>query len=361
MNKEITLYSLAINYIIKNKIQPEKAFDLAFRKLTLDNSRRKLYEEFLKILRSYYYYSNIYQDVDEIVVNSLKENKIDLPLWVKERLSYLKLNDYSALFNRNVWIRINTLKTTVEETIKSLKLKGFEMERDEFPFLFKLLKSKERVSNTEEFKEGKIIVQDKASVKVVEILNPKPYEKILEIGSAPGMKTSLIQQITNNKSYVIAVDISKKRLYTQKALMQRLGVENVELLLADGENIPIRNVDKILIDAPCSNSGTINADPSVFMRITKQDVIRLSRLQRNILQEAFRLKKPVVYSTCSLFPEEGEKVIEKYSNYLVKINNDPSHYGYIRSKVWLRVMRFYPHIHGSEGFFIAKLDFSKTN
>ena len=363
MDKRIDLYVTAIKLIMKEKIQPEKAFDLAYKKLKIRESREKIYEQFLHVLQYFYYNYELYQDegIEEAVIHSLDEGKIDLPQWVKERLSYLRLKDFSLLFKKYTWIRVNTLKAKVSEIVEPLRKKGFELEKDEYEFLYKVLRAPYRISKTEEFKYGKIVLQDKASIKVVEVLDPKPGEKILEVGSAPGMKTSMIQQLTGNKAYVISVDISEKRIKMQRNIMKKLGVENVELILADGKKLPIKHVDKILIDAPCSNSGTLASDPSVFLRLNKRDIIRLSTLQKEILEEASKLGKPVVYATCSLFPEEGEKVIEKYADFLVKINekNDPTHYGYFKSKVWLRVLRFYPHIHGTQGFFIAKLDFSK--
>jgi len=362
VDKRIDLYVTAVKLIMREKIQPEKAFDLSYKKLKIKGSREELYHQFIRVLQHFYYNYELYHDegIEEVVLHSFNGSKVDLPQWVKERLSYLRLNDLSLLFKKDMWIRINTLKTDISSVINSLIEKGFEIEKDEYDYLYKVVKVPYRISRTEEFQSGKIVVQDKASVKVVEVLDPKPGEKILEIGSAPGMKTSLIQQLTENKAYVIALDVSEKRIRVQKELMEKLGVRNVELVLADGEKIPIKEVDKVLIDAPCSNSGTLNADPSVFLRLSKSEVIKLSRLQREILKEASKLGKPVVYSTCSLFPEEGEKVVEKYADFLVKINNnDPTNYGYFRSKVWLRVLRFYPHIHGTEGFFIAKLDFSK--
>ena len=364
MDKRIQLYTTAIKLIMKEKIQPERAFDLAYKKLKINGSREELYNQFLQVLQHFYYNYELYQDegIEEAVLHSLNESKVDLPQWVKERLSYLRLKDFSLLFKKDAWIRVNTLKAKISEVIDSLREKGFELEKDEYDYLYKVIRAPYRISRTEEFQSGKIVIQDKASVKVVEVLNPKSGEKILEIGSAPGMKTSLIQQLAENKAYVIAVDISEKRINVQKELMRKLSVENVELVLADGEKLPIKHVDKILIDAPCSNSGTLASDPSVFLRLSKSDVIRLSRIQREVLKETSELGKPVVYSTCSLFPEEGEKVVEKYSDFLVKINNnDPTHYGYFKSKVWLRVLRFYPHIHGTQGFFIAKLDFSMRN
>lgn len=362
MVNRIRLYVTAIDVLLKGKVSPEKAFNIACKKLGIFNSRDELYKEFLRILRNFYYNSELYGDegLESIVIYSLKYDNITLPKWVRERISYLRLKDFSPLFKKSRWIRVNTLKANTQEVISSLEGKGFKLVRDYYDFLFKVLYHPYSISKTDEFKSGKVVMQDKASIEVVRVLDPKPGERILEVGSAPGMKTSLIQQLTQNKAYVIALDISEKRIKVQKELMERLGVDNVELLLGDGENLPIREVDKVLIDAPCSNSGTLNTDPSIFLRLSKGDVIRLSKIQRKILEEAYKLRKLTVYSTCSMFPDEGEKVVEKFANFLVKINDDPSHYGSFRSRVWLRVMRFYPHLHGTEGFFIAKLDFSKS-
>ena len=356
------LYAKAIKLIITHKISPEKAFDLAYKSLKMRGDRRELYSNFLRILTKYYFGRYLFpdRDIEEIVkLIEDKELPFKAPEWAEIRLKKVTgVKTLDELLKKDTWVRINTLKADIESTIKSLKEKGVIVERDTFDFLYRVIKSEKRISELDEFRDGKIIIQDKASVYPVIFLDPKPGERILEIGSAPGIKTSLIQQLTNNKAYVIAVDISEKRILVQKQLMKRLGVENVELINGDGKNIPVRDADKILIDAPCTNSGTLASDPSVFLRLTKSEMLKLSRLQNEILEEAKRLRKPTVFSTCSLFPEEGEKIAERYEKYLVPIKVDETTYGYKRSKVWMRVVRFYPNIHHTDGFFISKFNFS---
>jgi 16S rRNA (cytosine967-C5)-methyltransferase len=355
------LFALAIKIIIAKKTSPERAFDLAFKKLKCKGDRKELFQEFLKVVKGFYYASFVYPErsVEELVKIAEREDlPFKPPLWAEERLKAVTgLEDLTPLTLKQQWIRVNTLKADIEEVVSKLKRKGVELVNDSFPFLFRVVKSSVRISDLEEFKKGEIVIQDKASIYPVIFLNPKPNERILEVGSAPGMKTSLIQQLTNNSSYVIALDVSWKRLKLQRELMKRLGVENVDLLNADGANLPVKNVDKVLIDAPCSNSGTITSDPSLFLRLTKRDLLRLVRIQREILEETKKLGKPTVFSTCSLFPEEGEYLVEKYEKWLVPIYLSETNYGYKKSKVWMRVVRFYPNVHGTEGFFIAKFEF----
>ncbi|EZQ06575.1 MULTISPECIES: RsmB/NOP family class I SAM-dependent RNA methyltransferase [Acidianus] len=337
---------------------PEKSFDSAFKLYPCGN-RREQYEEFLAYLKKYICLKGIYPgyEISE-VLEKADDNcylSFSLPNWIYSRLfALLGKEGIKGLFKRKRWIRINTLKVDINSVKTSLLTQGISLLPTEFSFLFEVDK---RVSYTDQFKGGLVIPQDKSSVIAVSFLDPREGERILEIGSAPGVKTSLIQQITRNRSYVIAIDISEKRIRTQKELMILWGVENVDLIVADGLHLPIRKVDKVFIDAPCSNSGTLNVDPSVLLRIEKKDILRLFSIQKAILRETQRLKTKVVYTTCSLFPEEGEKVVEEFEDYLVPIKNC-GHEGYRKSRVWLRVFRTYPHIDESEGFFIAKLDFS---
>ncbi|BCU71077.1 RsmB/NOP family class I SAM-dependent RNA methyltransferase [Stygiolobus caldivivus] len=361
---EELLYAKAIRLIIEKKTSPEKAFDLAYKSLKIRGDRKALYQKFLEILKKYYYGTYIFPDrgIEEIVrlVNNEEENvPFKLPSWAETRLKKVcGVSSLNELLNKETWIRVNTLKTDIGSVINTLKDKKVMVEKDSFDFLYRVIETKIRISDLEEFKEGKIVIQDKASIYPVIFLDPKPGEKILEIGSAPGMKTSLIQQLTDNRAYVVAVDISERRIKLQQQLMAKLSVENVELINGDGSHIPIREADKVLIDAPCSNSGTIASDPSIFLRLNKSEMLRLSRLQNKILKEAMRLKKTTVFSTCSLFPEEGERLAEKYEKYLVPIRLNKTNFGYKRSRVWMRVVRFYPNIHHTEGFFISKFNFS---
>lgn len=355
------LFTTALLLLLRKKLSLERAFDYSFKRYG-NGDRKILFEKFKEFVKKYLYVKNVYPEYDLNQIYDLDIPEIDpvltIPDWAFDRLySLLGVEGLKEIYNKKKWVRVNTLKSDINHVLKSLREKGYECKNTEIPFLF-VLDSEKRISDSEEFKNGYILPQDRASVLCVLFLDPKPKEIILEIGSAPGIKTSLIQQLTNNQAYLISIDISEDRILTQKDLLKKLGVGNVELVLADGLHLPIRKANKVLIDAPCSNSGTISADPSIFLRLTKRELLKLSRLQRGILKEASKLHALTIYTTCSLFPEEGEKVVERYEKYLVKLPNQ-NHEGYRKSKVWLRVYRTYPHKDFSEGFFIAKLDFSK--
>ncbi|QKR01093.1 RsmB/NOP family class I SAM-dependent RNA methyltransferase [Metallosphaera tengchongensis] len=348
----------AVQYVIGGS-PPEVAFKRAVSDLS--RSVPGCYDVFLEVLRHLPCVWKKYPLLDlgssEAISKALEcKEEVCLPNWIYQRLiRLLGEQGIRNLHRRRKWVRINTLKIDEEEAVNLMTRKGYSFERDkDFPYLLEWRTP--HVISTPEYSSGVLIPHDKATSYVVQVLDPKPGEIVLELGGSPGVKTSLIQQMTRNSSFVISVDISAKRLELQRQLMKKWGVENVQLVNADGAKMWVRRVHKVLIDAPCTNSGTINADPSLPIRLRKRELLNLVRIQERILSEAIKLGVPVVYSTCSLFPEEGELQVERYSRYLVKIAEDPSFLGYRRSKVWLRVMRTYPHVHYTEGFFIAKLN-----
>jgi tRNA and rRNA cytosine-C5-methylases len=356
------LFADAIFLIMKKNLSPERAFDIAFKKY-MQGNRKELYREFIEYIKKYLYERNVYPGISprEVDMTINPDPMLSFPKWIFERLyALLGEEGIKGIYNHKTWARVNELKANVNDVIRLLESEGYKVKRTEINFLLEIDSTDKRISDSTAFKEGLLIPQDKSSVLAVMILDPKPYEKILEIGSAPGVKSSLIQQLTRNKSFLISIDISEKRIMQQKKLMEKWGVHNVELIVADALHLPIRKADKVFIDAPCSNSGTINVDPSVVLRLNKRKLHELSSIQIGILREASKLKTQVVYITCSLFPEEGEKVVEKFERNLVRIPNE-GHEGYKKSRVWLRVFRTYPHKDFSEGFFIAKLDFSSPH
>ncbi|WP_236753326.1 RsmB/NOP family class I SAM-dependent RNA methyltransferase [Acidianus sp. HS-5] len=353
------LFADALFLIMKKSLSPERAFDIAFKKY-MQGNRKELYKEFLEYIKKYLYARNVYPGISprEVDMSINPDPMLSFPKWIFERLyALLGEEGIKGIYNHKIWVRVNELKASTDAVIKSLDSEGYKAKRTEIEFLLEIENTDKRVSESAAFKEGLLVPQDKSSVLAVLTLDPKPYDKILEIGSAPGVKSSLIQQLTKDKSYLISIDISENRIIQQKKLMRKWDVSNVELIVADALHLPIRKIDKVFIDAPCSNSGTINVDPSVILRLNKRKINELSSIQVGILREVSKLKTQVVYITCSLFPEEGEKVVERFERNLVNLPNK-GHEGYKKSRVWLRVFRTYPHKDFSEGFFIAKLDFS---
>ena len=322
----------AFELVVKNKLSPEKAFKRAVREL----NRKGDLEAFRKFLRDYYFLSTAYpgRNFKELFALSRSgEYPFTPPRWVEERAKR------KLVYRKDYWIRVNTLKATVQEVGNALRELGIEFEVDkEYPFFLKV-KDRPKLSNTRLFRQGKALPQDKSSAYVVKALDPKPEELIFDIGSAPGMKASLIQQVRANKGEVVALDISEIRVREERKLLKLLGVEGVELVIGDGMHLPFRKLTKVLVDAPCSNSGTYVEDPSVFLRVTPRDVRKFSMIQVRILSEVMRYKpEKVVYSVCSIFPDEGEKVVEKTKN------------GYSESH-----FRLYPDRDGTDGFFISEM------
>jgi 16S rRNA (cytosine967-C5)-methyltransferase len=259
-----------------------------------------------------------------------------------------------------VWLRVNTLKTSIEEAVQKLEKEGTEVKQDQdFPEVFRLQETENPLPLTPVFKDRSIIIQDKASVAVVYALDPKPGEHILDACAAPGMKTSLISQKMRNTGLITAVDNNQARLNKMKELLEISGVENVEYQLADSRKISGEEYDRILVDAPCTSSGVIQSSPEVKWRLNQKQVSMYASIQKDILKNTLNLLKKngtLVFSTCSIFPEEGEQVIdtikEKVTLIEPKIPGCEGYKGYTFSP---KIKRFFPHKHGTQGFFICQM------
>lgn len=174
--------------------------------------------------------------------------------------------------------------------------------------------------------EGRVFIQNAASWLPVLALEPQAGELILDVCAAPGGKTSHIAAITNNQAQIVANDNSRPRLAKLQANLTRLGVKNVELTLFDATQLARklhgRQFDKILLDAPCSGEGMMQLDRDKdFTTWSVAHIKRLQQLQRRILLQAWQLLRPggtLVYSTCTMAPEENEAVVA----YLLRNKDD---------------------------------------
>jgi 16S rRNA (cytosine967-C5)-methyltransferase len=159
------------------------------------------------------------------------------------------------------------------------------------------------------FAAGHFTVQDETSMKVAPMLDPKPGERILDLCAAPGGKTTHLAELMGGTGTVVAVDLPDRiGLVAESA--KRLGLANIECVAGDGTTVAFREpFDAILIDAPCSNTGVLARRPDVRWRLREKDIAGAAGLQRRLLENAARLLKPggrMVYSTCSLEPEENQ-------------------------------------------------------
>ena len=158
------------------------------------------------------------------------------------------------------------------------------------------------------FAEGLFSVQDETSMKVAPLLSPKAGERVLDLCAAPGGKTTQLAELMGGQGRVVAVDLPERiGLVAESA--RRLGLANVDCIAGDGATIAFREpFDAILVDAPCSNTGVLARRPDVRWRLREKDIAGAVAIQRRLLANAARLLAPggrIVYSTCSLEPEEN--------------------------------------------------------
>ena len=217
------------------------------------------------------------------------------------------------------YLRINQLKASDSEIGKILDKyqKEYKVDSD-IPHLFSLEKEGEKpLPLIEGFRE-KFTLQGKSSALVPYVLDPQEDELILDMCAAPGGKTALLSEIMNNSGSIVANELNEKRASFLGPRFEKFGISNVIIRVGDGLKIRENEYglfDRILLDPPCTGSGTFQSRPDTKWRIDKYSIARLSELQRNLLSKSGELVKPggvITYSTCSLFKEENEEVIVSF-------------------------------------------------
>jgi len=215
-------------------------------------------------------------------------------------------------------LRVNTLKTSPEAFVAALSAAEIPFEQDiQWPDRVVLKEGAGAISALPGFAEGHFVVQDASSMAVSLFLDPKPGETILEIGAAPGSKTAHMAALMQNQGRIIATDLSEKRLTQLADNVSRLGVSNVETRAVDGRTLQWEEplVDRVLIDAPCSGTGTMGKHPEILLSLQASDLVRFAHTQGQILRAGFEALKPggvLVYSTCSIDHSENDAVIEAF-------------------------------------------------
>jgi NOL1/NOP2/sun family putative RNA methylase len=208
-------------------------------------------------------------------------------------------------------IRVNTIKISKKELIERLNFKV-----EDVPWCDEgLFVEDNELANRVEYFLGYYYIQESASMIPPVVLDPKEDEIVLDIAASPGSKTTQMAAQMKNTGLIIANDVNIKRLAALRFNLQKCGVINTIVTNLDGRWVHNLKVefDKILVDAPCSASGTFITNPNVFNSWNQGKVNLLSRLQKQLLEAASKCLKDggeIVYSTCSLDPEENEEVID---------------------------------------------------
>jgi 16S rRNA (cytosine1407-C5)-methyltransferase len=252
----------------------------------------------------------------------------DISPFPPEFLSRLKLiagdTKYETIIKalsstRPTTLRVNTLKTSANSLIATLGKLGFSLEpvswsKEAFILTSGTLRA---LSETEPYKKGELYVQSLSSMLPPLILTPLPDDRVLDIAAAPGSKTTQMASMMENRGEIVANDTSLARIYRLKANMATQGATIAHVSRDDGRAIWKRYpeyFDKALVDVPCSMEGRFNAaEPKSYQDWSVKKVKDLSRLQRWLLRSAISATKPggtIVYSTCTMSPEENEDVVD---------------------------------------------------
>ncbi len=224
-------------------------------------------------------------------------------------------------------IRLNSLKMDTKKIKNILLKKGYELEEIDIvkDAYFVLNKDKSEISQTEEYFEGLYYIQNLSSMLPAVLLDPQEEDSVLDMCAAPGSKTTHIAAIMNNKGSIVANDSDSPRISSLKSVLNQFGVKNTKVTMSDGsqfgKNYPAK-FDRVLLDAPCSGEGLIYLRGPKPLRFWGIDRIkRYSFIQKDLLESAFLTLKHgkfLIYSTCTLEPEENEGVVtyllNKYPN-----------------------------------------------
>lgn len=273
------------------------------------------------------------------------------------------LDGYMA--KRKVTFRVNTLKSKCEDVEKTLKDAGIEIKKVAWSneaYIVENATEKE-LQELDIYEKGEIYLQSLSSMLPPIILEPKEKYDILDMAAAPGGKTTQMAVLTENKAHITACEMNKIRAEKLKYNIQKQGATSVYVMETDSRRLNnFFSFDQILLDSPCSGSGTLNAnDVNTQKYFTKKLIDKCTKTQAELLKKAITVLKPgkeMVYSTCSILACENEDIIEK----ILKLNNCeivpielanaeeiPLLPSKLKGTMCVKPTEFY------EGFFVAKI------
>jgi 16S rRNA (cytosine967-C5)-methyltransferase len=242
-----------------------------------------------------------------------------LPEWLVER--WLNRAGWDETLQTAAWflapglmcLRVNPLRSDREGVLDELTAAGVQALPGELPQSIRL-SARERTEVLPGFNDGRLSVQDESAQHAAALLDPQPGERVLDLCAAPGGKTTHLAERMRNTGRILAVDVDAERLARVDAAAGRLGLTMIEtrLAAADASDVPTGPFDRILLDVPCSNTGVLGKRPEARWRISPEGIAELTAVQRRLLEAAIARLAPtgrLVYSTCSIEPEENEEVV----------------------------------------------------
>ena len=233
-----------------------------------------------------------------------------------EEITSKILEGYSK--KRMVTFRVNTLKTSIEKVEEVLKNNNIEFEKVSWSDVAYIVKNvrEDILKELEVYKNGEIYLQSLSSMLPPIVLEPKENTDILDMCAAPGGKTTELASLTNNNANITACELNKIRIEKLKYNIEKQGATSVYIMQEDSRRInDFFSFDNILLDAPCSGSGTLNVeDVNLEKTFTKKLIEKSQKAQLELLNKAVKILKQgqeMVYSTCSILNVENEEIVSK--------------------------------------------------
>ena len=271
---------------------------------------------------------NILRNLENIRYPDFKENKIQHlavieshPLWLVKRwinrFGYDEAKKFLAANNErpDLTLRVNRLKIDFNYFLTQLEQHQIQFTRSEYLDFFVRVKHMAGIGSSDMFRQGFFVVQDESAGLVVQLLDPKPGDRVIDMCSAPGGKATFIGELMKNVGEIVAVDRYETRLNLVKSACQRLGIANAHFIAADASLVQTAPAERVLVDAPCSGLGVLAKKPDAKWKREPEDLINLVQTQRAILENAAKHVKPggiLVYSTCTTEPEENYDLIKSF-------------------------------------------------
>ncbi len=246
-----------------------------------------------------------------------------MPVWMIEEL--LKENDIEKVeeickasnIKPKVTIRINRLKTNKPELENCLKERDITFKEGDLED-FLILEKTKNIEQLDLFKQGYFTVQDEGAGLIAKVVDPKPNELVLDACSSPGGKTTYMAELMEDKGEIIAWDLHPHRVQLVEENAKRL---NIHIIKTECQDAMVykeeykEKFDKILLDVPCLGIGVLKRKPDIKWKRKPEDIEEITQIQQKILDTCskyLKAKGQMVYSTCSIFTEENDKVIEKF-------------------------------------------------